>query len=507
LAWQLDGEGAAMNWLRVLVATTVLASAIAAQAHIGSPNVFFDGAAGAYPVRVIIRPPGVIPGLAEISVRVNTNGLHRVHVLPIRWDSGKEGAPRPDEASRVVGETNLYNAQLWFMRAGAQSVEIEVAGDAGHGRVLVPVNAIATRVLEMPRALGGVLAVLGIVLVVLAASIFGGAVREGVLPAGTLPTRQRMWIGRGMTALSLVVIVAFLYFGRKWWEREANDYRNNRLFKPVETDAEIAEGKLRVNFGSDLLRRNGPLVPDHGKLMHLFLVREPGMGVFAHLHPAKVKWNAFETALPQLPAGDYRLYGDVTYESGFADTLTTRVTIPASSHNSSQILETDDAWNIERDDVNGHEASFTNGFKIMRLGDGELIENREADLQFMVRDANGKPVAVEPYMGMAAHLILRRDDGSVFTHLHPSGTFSMAAKQLFDLRAEGKALLKVADYTKDPLCRLPLNPQANAASASEFSFPYAFPRAGKYRLWVQTKIRGEVMTGVFDVNVQPARRG
>ena len=35
-----------------------------AGAHIGSPNVFFDGMAGPYSVRVILRPPAVLPGLS-----------------------------------------------------------------------------------------------------------------------------------------------------------------------------------------------------------------------------------------------------------------------------------------------------------------------------------------------------------------------------------------------------------------------------------------------------------
>ena len=38
-------------------------------AHVGSLNVFYEGKAGIYPIRVIIRPPGVVPGLADITVR------------------------------------------------------------------------------------------------------------------------------------------------------------------------------------------------------------------------------------------------------------------------------------------------------------------------------------------------------------------------------------------------------------------------------------------------------
>jgi hypothetical protein len=506
----LDVEGAAMMRLRLVIALGFLALALRADAHIGSPNVFFDGNAGPYPVRVIIRPPGVIPGLAEISVRVNTNNVERVLVLPIHWSAGRKGAPRPDEAELVSGETNLYNAQLWFMRSGAESVEVEVVGAAGHGRVIVPVNSVATRVLEMPRAMGVTLTIFGTVLVLLAASIFGSAIRESVLVGGERPARKRIWLARGMTTLALAVFVAFLHFGNKWWNKEANDYFRNRLFRPVSTDAQVSDGRLRVQFGSELLRHNGPLVPDHGKLMHLFLVREPGMDVFAHLHPTKVDWHTFDAALPELPAGEYTLYGDVTYESGFTDTLTTRVGIPQQNPGTAR-TDRDDAWRVAEplvpSTMNLRDARLSNDLVMTRLGGASFVENREAELRFAVRDAQGRAVPLEPYMGMAAHLILRDERGTVFMHLHPSGTFSMAAKQLFDLRAEGKAPLDHAAYTNEPICTLPLafNPRARAESG-EFSFPYAFPKAGKYRLWVQTKVAGEVLTGVFDVEVAAARR-
>ena len=59
---------------------------VSSYAHVGSPNIFFEGDAGPYPVRVMIRPPRVVPGLAEISVRVKTNGVSKITVLPARWD-------------------------------------------------------------------------------------------------------------------------------------------------------------------------------------------------------------------------------------------------------------------------------------------------------------------------------------------------------------------------------------------------------------------------------------
>ena len=38
-------------------------------------------------------------------------------------------------------------------------------------------------------------------------------------------------------------------------------------------------------------------------------------------------------------------------------------------------------------------------------------------------------------------------------------------------------------------------------TAIEVSFPYAFPKSGPYRIWVQTKSGGRIMTGVFDTLV------
>src|SRR5205823_9188643 len=60
-----------------------------------------------------------------------------------------------------------------------------------------------------------------------------------------------------------------------------------------------------------------------------------------------------------------------------------------------------------------------------------IVAGKERDLKFSVRDASGSEVSVEPYMGMAAHLVVTSSDGSVFAHLHPSGSISMAAMQRF----------------------------------------------------------------------------
>ena len=131
----------------IRVVLTVLLFAASAQAHVGSPNVVHEGFAGNIPVRVIIRPPSVVPGLAEIAVRVLNNGaknVTRITVLPVHWRAGVEGAPPPDVCKPVQGEPDLYQAALWLMATGAYSVHVAVETSSGAGKLIVPVNSIAT---------------------------------------------------------------------------------------------------------------------------------------------------------------------------------------------------------------------------------------------------------------------------------------------------------------------------------------------------------------------------
>jgi hypothetical protein len=45
-------------------------------------------------------------------------------------------------------------------------------------------------------------------------------------------------------------------------------------------------------------------------------------------------------------------------------------------------------------------------------------------------------------------------------------------------------------------------PMGSEQTISELSFPYAFPSAGRYRVWVQMRVRGRVRTAAWDVEVK-----
>lgn len=113
-------------------------------------------------------------------------------------------------------------------------------------------------------------------------------------------------------------------------------------------------------------------------------------------------------------------------------------------------------------------------------------------LRFRIRNQNDKPATdLEPYMGMAGHLIVVKRDMSVFAHVHPAGSVPMAAVMVLEkgrsVGGEGMA---------------GMSGMHDGVLSDEVTFPYGFPQSGDYRLFMQIKRNGRVQTGVFDVHVE-----
>jgi hypothetical protein len=247
-----------------------------------------------------------------------------------------------------------------------------------------------------------------------------------------------------------------------------------------------------------------PLVTDHGKLMHLFLIRESDMGAFAHVHPTTVDSVHFDVALPALPAGRYRVFADIVHESGFAKTLVADVDLPGSALPARGDSAGDDA--IYLGSPAADRAILPDGGTIAwNRGNAPLVAGAPAALSFTIRDPDGRPASLEPYLGMPGHAVVARGDGSVFIHLHPMGTVSTAAQATFTLRGQGDTATGAIGS------RIAAQDSAMGAMGHSFpggrvSFPYAFPQPGPYRIWVQVKRSGRVQTAAFDVQVRPADR-
>jgi hypothetical protein len=293
--------------------------------------------------------------------------------------------------------------------------------------------------------------------------------------------------------VATVLVLGMLFLGNWWWDAEASAQKHNMLYQAPPLAASLENGRhLVLKMGSSYwhdLRKDAwsmKLIPDHGHLMHLFLLRVPAMDRFYHLHPDQTQDGVFALDLPSIDAGHYRIFADVVRATGFPDTMMTEMEF---QQNAGVALAGDDS------EVTATSFGDSSSNEISPLADGgHMVWERESSapvigrltwFRFKVEDKDGKPVNdLEPYMGMAGHAVFVRSDESVFAHVHPAGSVPMAALQL--AQNEGNA---VSEHN------MPMT------LPSEVSFPYGFPRAGDYRLFVQIKRNGKVETGVFDTRV------
>jgi hypothetical protein len=297
------------------------------------------------------------------------------------------------------------------------------------------------------------------------------------------------------------------------------------------------------------------LVPDHGKLMHLFLVKQGSQDVFAHLHPIRKDTLTFEVNLPALPAGRYMVFADVVRWHGFASTMAATVNIPegntpvklASFSAGSGTYDPDNTFVITNPvdkeqvllaDSNsvvcgkpGLKSALPDGSTIMweQQPNSVLKAGKVYSLTFSVQSPEGSPAVLEPYLGMKGHAVVVRNDGAVFIHLHPVGNYSMASQQAIYERIAKDETLPVwpearvfRDSIDQVVARMETMTEAernawlmpgmehaadstglhNEHPESMVSFPYSFPQPGNYRIWVQIKRNGKILTAAFDALVK-----
>src|ERR1700749_1556920 len=96
-------------------------------AHVNSPDVYFDGYAGPYHLLVTLRPPAVVPGVAQVTIRSVGSDVTDIKILPLRViGAGAKMAPVPDTAKRSTDDPQLFTGSLWNMVRGSWKVQVQV---------------------------------------------------------------------------------------------------------------------------------------------------------------------------------------------------------------------------------------------------------------------------------------------------------------------------------------------------------------------------------------------
>ena len=208
-------------------------------AHVGSPDVWYEGNAGPYHVLVYVRLPGVIPGIADVNVQVANATPDTVTAMVNLYDA-RAGIPPPDAARPVAGAAGWYATRLWIMAAGSNSVTITVEGPKGAGTTVVPVAAVPNRRLPLARWLGVILGAAGLFLFAGIVTIVGAAVRESVLPPGHAPDPGRLRAGRRAMAGAGALVGLLLLGGWRWWSGEDRAFVE-QMYRPFPAKAAITE--------------------------------------------------------------------------------------------------------------------------------------------------------------------------------------------------------------------------------------------------------------------------
>lgn len=539
-------------WLWLLLISVIGSS------HVGSPGVIYEGMLGPHRILAHVEPPDVIPGIALVTVVLpdNPSGI-TLEAKPVYWSVGLDGTPVSDPVEPVSGEPGKYQLDLWFMGTGASSVHLTMLDGVERYEVTIPILAMPTAQKDMPVGLGIVLGLLGLFLVILMVTIVTAAMGDSLKHVGQ--SRDSRFVRRKRLGMLIgtVMMCLLLWVGKTWWDNEAQSYQHN-IYKPIQGTAtyEVTdEGDfLDLKIDPNELSQGGTsrkmsyLIPDHGKLMHLFLIKKETLDVFAHLHPQRIDSLYFRSKLPDLPVGEYHVFADITRFTGFAETIVSTLDIPDEPKmkfvSEANIWDRDDSFLIsspiglekadllDRDFIvcgkPGVRMGLGNGYEAIWESDVDKYEaGRLYNLTFALFDPTGNPAALQPYLGMMGHAVVMKFDGSVYIHLHPTGNYSMGAQEIMVERfSSGKVgyrdmpsglgfmdsinhVVKWLDGLPDEerdamlMSNMVHLPQDTGTHKDHqvVSFPYAFPESGAYRIWVQVKVNGEVMNAAFDVEV------
>jgi hypothetical protein len=499
------------NLLLLLAAVVVV---IPAYAHVGNKDVFETITAGPYKFFVTIRTPTVIPGVATIEVRSTGAPVTSLTITPLMLTGeASQHPPTPDALKPSIADPAFYTGSLWLMGSGSWQVRFGINGAAGTAAASVPVPAAPIALLHMQRPLGILLGILGIVLIVGIAGIVTAAVSESRLAPGLqadAPRRKRAALAG---VLSLAVAIFAVYWGGRWWNVEAADYASD-LYRASDLRANITGDTLDLRIGDPDPKAPGGWKPlkisslllDHNHLMHLYAIRVPEMDEVFHLHPAPSGDQALDIALPLMPPGTYKLFADIVYRSGFPETETATLNIPAGLP--SVPLSPEDASAapppLSHGDL-GPTYKLPDGYTMVFDRPSNITANTAYALRFHLLDTTGQPASdMQPYLGMPGHAAFVKSDFSTFAHTHPDGSAAMPAVMLANASTTASESASSSNMPRMPGMAMD-GPAMSAAPpepiSSTVEFPYGFPSAGRYRIFIQMKHAATVETGVFDVNV------
>jgi hypothetical protein len=201
------------------------------------------------------------------------------------------------------------------------------------------------------------------------------------------------------------------------------------------------------------------LIPHHDSLMHLVVISADS-AFFTHIHPPRMAPGRYVIPITPDRPGRYTAYVEIERQDSGTQVIARDFTVGGAAA--------------------GAPPASAAGFGARALGEMQVDVSASAPpragqqttLTFSF-SAAGTPVNdLEPWLGMAGHLIARSQDGAVYGHIHA---------------AEAMAPSGIAG--------------AGMRYGPSIRFVYTFPQPGRYQLWAQFKHAGAIVTVPLVVDV------
>ncbi|HWQ14858.1 MAG TPA: hypothetical protein VNL77_18810, partial [Roseiflexaceae bacterium] len=366
-----------------------------------------------------------------------------------------EGAPTVSTAT-IPGTPVVYKAQLELDRPGDWELEVVAEGPRGAGRARIPFSVTPA---PLPPHTVPLLVSLGGLFLLLLAGVLVAAVSQS---RGRAPPRRTSW-ALGQAAFAFGVAAAIFggqqIAGSFQAASSAGTPGDGRPHVNVALRTEPAQPvagqelllALELSDGGTGLAVDD-LAPHHEALLHLVVIDETG-AAFEHLHPARESPGRFVARFTPARPGRHTAYIELArHESG------TQVVARDFLVTGKETAAPPAPPGLGLREVDGLQIDVTSSVPAPQAG-------RQAVLTFRLA-AGGRPVAdVQPWLGMAGHLIARSADGAVFSHVHAA---------------------------EPPAPPGPLG--QGTRYGPEIRFVYTFPAPGYYHLWAQFQRDGRIVT-------------
>ena len=214
----------------------------------------------------------------------------------------------------------------------------------------------------------------------------------------------------------------------------------------IDLDSTVVEPGAPRPFAFRVLDRTGAAVTGfeerHERPMHLIVVSND-LTDYAHLHPQLADDGTWTVALPALVPGGYRVIADVVPTDGPDLALTVDLIVPGSA-TGRPLPEPSESATVDGLDVTLDVVPTSHGHT------AELTVRR-----------NGTVVEPDPYLGARGHLVAIDADDLAYLHVHP------------------------------------------ADGGGPVSFAIVDPTPGRYRLFFDFSVDGQVRTAAFTVDIAP----